>query len=146
MLENSFEKLYLQFRANYYRRMVQVIGVREGSLSATEGYCVEIIHLMGRPTVSQFAAYLGISIPNATYKIGSLVSKGYVNKIPSEADKREYHLEVTEKFLSYYGLNNEDNARLMRGIRETFSPQEVTQLEITINRVLALMTEEDDDT
>lgn len=146
MLENSFEKLYLQFRANYYRRMVQVIGVREGSLSATEGYCVEIIHLMGRPTVSQFAAYLGISIPNATYKIGSLVSKGYVNKIPSEADKREYHLEVTEKFLSYYGLNNEDNARLMRGIRDTFSPQEVAQLEITINRVLALMTEEDDDT
>lgn len=144
MLETLFEQLYLQFRANYYRRMVKQIGVREGSLSATEGYCVEIIYLLQNPTVSQFAGFLGISMPNANYKIGSLVTKGYVTKEPSDADRREYHLRVTDKFLAYYGLKDEDNARLMRGIRETFTQEELAQLEATIARVLQLMQKEEE--
>ena len=144
MLEKDFEKLYLRFRANYYRRMVQVIGVREGSLSATEGYCVEIIHLMQHPTVAQFAAFLDISLPNANYKINSLVTKGYVVKTPSSHDRRESHLQVTDKFLSYYGLNDEYNARLMRDIRSAFTRDEVAQLEKTIERILELMTAEEE--
>lgn len=143
MLETLFEKLYLQFRANYYRRMVQEIGVREGSLSATEGYCVEIIHLLGQPTVTQFATFLGISMPNANYKINSLVTKGYVLKVHSDEDRREYRLQVTEKFLNYYGLNDTDNAQLMKDIRDTFDAAELAQLETVIERVLQLMTKEE---
>ena len=144
MLERLFEKLYLQFRANYYRRMVKAIGVREGSLSATEGYCVEIIHLLDQPTVTQFASFLGISMPNANYKINSLVEKGYVVKVLSEEDRRVFRLRVTDKFLRYYGLNDQDNARLMRRIRETFDEAELKQLERVIERVLQLMTQEDE--
>lgn len=141
-LESRFEKLYLLFRANYYRRMVEVIGVREGSLTATEAYCVEIIYLMDRPTASRFAAFLDISLPNAHYKIDSLIKKGYVVKNPSSEDKREIHLAVTDKFLSYYGLNNEDNARLMQAIRASFSGEELQNLENVIDRVVTLMQEE----
>jgi len=139
MLEKKFEKLYLQFRSNYYRRMVQVIGVREGSLSATEGYCVEIIYLMDNPTVSQFASFLNISLPNANYKINNLIEKGYVVKTTSDKDHRESHLQVTDKFLSYYGLNDEYNAQLMRDIRSNFAEAEVVQLEETIGKILELM-------
>lgn len=142
MLEKSFERLYLQFRAIYYRRMVAEIGIRDGSLTATESYCVEIIHLLGRPTVTQFANYLNISIPNANYKIGRLAEKGYVNKVSSDADRRETHLEVTDKFLGYYGLNNADNAMLMQNIRKTFTEEEVRQLELVIERVLRLMEDQ----
>lgn len=141
-LESRFEKLYLLFRANYYRRMVEKIGVREGSLTATEGYCVEIIFLMDKPTVSQFAGFLNISLPNAHYKIGGLIKKGYVKKNPSSEDKREFHLAVTEKFLSYYGLNNEDNARLMQAIHTSFTGAEVQTLETIIDRVVELMQKE----
>ncbi len=35
---------------------------------------------------------MGISTPNAAYKIGSLVKKGYVEKIQSTTDRREYFL------------------------------------------------------
>ena len=143
MLEKKFEKLYLRFRANYYRRMVGTIGVREGSLSATESYCVEIIHLMENPTITRFADFLNISMPNAHYKVGSLIAKGYVTKTPSSADRREFHLAVTDKFLSYYGLNDKDNARLMNDIRATFTADEVTQLEDMLEKLLALMERED---
>jgi predicted HTH transcriptional regulator len=80
MLDQEFERLYLRLRATYYRRMVNRIGTREGSLSATESFCVEIIYLLGTPTISKFAQFLNISLPNAAYKINRLIDKGYVEK------------------------------------------------------------------
>lgn len=145
MLEQSFEELYMLFRGNYYRRVVEQIGAREGSLSATECFCVEIIYLLQKPTLSEFAQYLGISLPNATYKIAGLAEKGYVQKLPSQTDKREYHLCVTDKYLNYYGLKDRDNARLMRRIRESFSAEEVAQLDETIQKIIHLMQAEEDD-
>lgn len=142
MLEKSFEALYLQFRANYYKRMVEAIGTREGSLSATESYCVEIIHLLGSPTISEFANYLNISVPNANYKINSLVKKGYVYKEASQTDKREFNLNVTEKFLAYYGLKDRDIMDLMRKIRKSFTKEEIKQMDEMIKRLLMLMREE----
>lgn len=141
MLEEKFEKMYLLFRASYYRRMVEAIGAQEGSLSATESYCVEVIYLLGNPTMSEFARFLGISVPNANYKVSSMVEKGYLTKAPSPGDRREQRLQVTSKFLDYYALNNEDNARLMRLIRSRFSAQEVDELERTIEKIIQLMGE-----
>lgn len=146
MLEKNFEKLYLKFRANYYKRMVEKIGPREGSLSATENFCVEIIYLLGHPTVTEFADYLNISVPNANYKISSLEKKGYVVKHTSPRDKREQILSVTDKFTDYYGLNNRDNEHLMRRIREDFSPAEVEMLDTTIQKVLELMDTDREET
>nr|WP_283243628.1 MarR family transcriptional regulator [Feifania hominis] len=139
-MEQDFELLYLKFRANYYKRMVEKIGPREGSLSATECFCVEIIHLLGGPTVSQFARYLKISVPNALYKINCLVEKGYVERIDGN-DRRENRLLVTAKFLDYYGLRDRDNARLMSRIHESFSEEEIERLDEMIRRIIALMDE-----
>ena len=144
MLESNFEKLYLKFRANYYKRMVEKISPREGSLSATENFCVEIIYLLGCPTVTEFADYLNISVPNANYKISNLEKKGYVTKRTSQRDKREQILSVTDKFTAYYGLNNKDNEALMRRIRESFTVDEVEKLNLTIQKVLKLMDAEDE--
>lgn len=141
MLEKSFEALYLLFRSNYYKRVVEEIGTKEGSLSATESFCVEIIYLLGKPTISDFAMYLNISVPNANYKINSLVRKGYVLREQSMTDLREQHLSVTDKFLSYYCLNDSVIAKLMSRIKETFSEQDLTKLDEMIYRIINLMKE-----
>lgn len=141
MLENSFETLYLLFRSNYYKRLVQEIGPREGSLSATESYCVELIYLLGSPTISEFAQYLSLSAPNANYKINSLVKKGYVVKELSQTDRREQNLRVTDKFLAYYGLNDAVTSRMIKRIRETFSECDVNAFDDMLQRVITLMRE-----
>lgn len=140
MLEKKFEQLYLWFRANYYRRMVQEIGTRKGSLSATESYCAEIIYLLCQPTATEFARFLNISVPNANYKINALVDKGYVLRQPSSKDRRESLLVTTDKFRRYYELNHKDTARLIRRIRRAFTPEEVAQLDEYIGRIVELMT------
>lgn len=133
MLENEFEKLYFKFRLNYCKNLFSKVNE---SLSPTESYCVETIYLLNRPTVHEFAEYIHISQPNATYRINNLIDKGYVRKVNSENDKREYHLEVTDKFLKDYGVNASFNAKLMEGIREKFSEEEIKLLEKMIQRIV----------
>ncbi|MCL1878654.1 MAG: MarR family transcriptional regulator [Defluviitaleaceae bacterium] len=138
-MEKNFETLYLMFRSNYFKRLLEIIGTKESSLSATESFCVEIIYLLGKPKVSEFASYLNLSIPNANYKINNLVKKGYVVKEQSKSDLREQYLCVTDKFLNYYGLNDKMIAFLMKQIKKEFSPQDVDKLNDMINRIIAIM-------
>jgi DNA-binding MarR family transcriptional regulator len=140
MLDKEFEKLYYIFRSNYCKNLFTRVNNEEGSLSATESYCVEVIFLLDRPSVHKFAEYVNISLPNATYRVNNLISKGFIRKVPSKKDRREYNLEVTEKFLEYYGANTTFNAQLMNSIKEKFSKEEVAQLEDMIKKIVQLMS------
>ncbi|MDD4112213.1 MAG: MarR family winged helix-turn-helix transcriptional regulator [Herbinix sp.] len=134
MLEREFERLYYKFRANYCKNLFA--SVKEGSLSATDSYCLEVIFLLDKPTVNEFAEYVNISLPNASYRISNLITKGYVKKSVSEYDRREYHLEVTDKFLNKYGANASFNTKLMTKIREDFNKEEIDVLERMIKRIV----------
>lgn len=136
MLENEFDRLYLKFRDHYCKNLFSKVGEKKESLSPTESYCVEVIFLLHRPTVREFADYVNISQPNATYRISSLINKGYIRKVVSEEDKREFHLEITDKFLNYYGANASFNNNLMNGIKEKFSKEEVDLLEKMIKKIV----------
>ena len=67
-------------RLESYKKMFHTLREKTGSLSATEAFSADVIHLLGRPTLGQFAATLGISQPNATYKVNNLAAKGYLEK------------------------------------------------------------------
>ncbi|MCL2700035.1 MAG: MarR family winged helix-turn-helix transcriptional regulator, partial [Defluviitaleaceae bacterium] len=69
------------------------------------------------------------SQPNATYKANTLIRRGYIEKINSSADKREYHLRTTAKFWDYYAINQNYVKIVMQRIRERFSEEELKQLE-----------------
>lgn len=139
MLEKEFEKLYYKFRNNYCKNLFSSVNDEKDSLSPTESYCVEAIFLLNRPTVHQFANYVNISQPNATYRISNLIRKGYIRKVLSLDDRREYFLEVTDKFSKDYGMNASFNAELMNNIRDKFTKEEIEQLEKLIEKVNELM-------
>ncbi len=136
MLEKEFEKLYFKFRNNYCKNLFSSMSEEEDGLSPTESYCVEAIFLLNRPTVHEFANYVNISQPNATYRINNLINKGYIKKVSSEDDRREFYLEVTDKFAKNYGLNSSFNTELMNGIRKKFTEEEIAQLEKMIKRIV----------
>lgn len=139
MLEKEFEKLYMKFRSIYCKNLFDNANSNKDNLSATEAYCAEVIYLLNRPTIHVFADYINISQPNATYKINCLIKKGYVRKILSEEDKREYYLEVTDKYMEFYGANNYFHEKLMKDIRETFTEDEVKLIESLIVKIVENM-------
>ena len=97
MLKESFRGVYTKFKLHFYQAVFSRFQSQESSLTTVEGFCMEIILALGRPTINEFARFVHISPPNAAYKVNSLIQKGYIRKERSPEDKREYHLAVTQK-------------------------------------------------
>ena len=135
MLEKEFEKLYFKFRDNYCKNLFSNVNDEKDGLSPTDSYCVEAIFLLNRPTVRQFANYVNISQPNATYRISNLIEKGYVRKVLSQEDRREYFLEVTDKFVKNYGINSSFNSEFLKKINNKFTKDEIEQLDQMLGKI-----------
>ena len=138
MLQDLFEKVYTKFKLHFYQKVFEKIQDREMSLTTVETFCMEIIYSMGNPSVNEFARIADISSPNAAYKINNLIKKGYLKKVQSETDKREYHLEVTEKYLNYYNISHQYVVEVIQRVKERFTPEELEVME----RILKIMDEE----
>ena len=115
-------------RLESYKKMFHTLREKTGSLSATEAFSADAIHLLVRPTLGQFAATLGISPPNATYKVNNLAAKGYLEKIPGE-DRREVRLQTAGKFNAYYHDNEQALREAMDALAGRFSPEELDAAE-----------------
>ena len=125
MLNTAILDLFKRFRLYYYRQLFGRIREKDGSLSATEAYTVDVIFLLGNPTITQLAETLGISQPNATYKVNNLVTKGYVTKTVSEDDKREIRLSVCDRFFKYYGDLDHYSDRASAALESEYSAEEL---------------------
>ena len=136
MLDESFEKIYRAFRLENYKHFFSVLRERAGSLSAAEISSVEVIYLLNEPTMKEFADYIDISPPNATYKVKSLVEKGYLKKIPTE-DGREFRLRVTDQFRRYYSDDASYGKFILSKMQERLSPEEIGE----VSKIIALLDE-----
>lgn len=138
MLEDAFNKVYSKFKLHFYKRVFERLKDREASLTTVETFCMEIIYAMNNPTVNEFAQMTDISSPNAAYKVNNLIKKGYLKKVRSDEDKREYHLEVTQKYLDYYNISYQYVGTVMERLHDRFTEEELDVLQ----RILITMSDE----
>ena len=138
MLYDSFNKVYTKFKLHFYKEVFKKWRDREVSLTTVETFCMEIIHALGKPTVSEFASFTSLSFANAADKINNLVKKGYLNKVQSDEDKRIYYLEVTKKYIDYYNISYQYLKEVMSKLEDRFTSEENKVLE----KMLRVMSEE----
>ena len=129
MLDKSFLNVYDKFKLQFYRKVFELVRERDGSLSAMEAFSLEVIKMLGRPTVGQFAEFLNISQSNATYKVNNLIKKGYLERENSTSDRREYYLVLSEKFYNYIALLSSYETLVAGRIKERFSEEDVAKLD-----------------
>ena len=137
-LTGELMTLYDHFRLIHYRKMFRQIRERDGSLSATEAFTADVISLLKNPTITRLAEALGISQPNATYKVNNLAAKGYVRKSGSPEDRRECRLQMGERFYNYYDSGEDVIGRAVEKLEGRFLPGELE----TFQRVLCALNEE----
>lgn len=135
MLEESFAQVYSKFKLHFYQEIFSAIQDREAGLTAVETFCMEVILILKEPTVNEFASFVRISSPNAAYKINSLIQKGYVEKIQSPNDRREYHLRPTQKYMEYYNVSSSYLKSVLDRVKGRFTPEEEQQLDRMLNIV-----------
>ena len=138
MLRDEFSRVYSKFKLHFYQKVFERIEGRETSLTTVETFCMEIIYAANGPTVNEFAKLANLSSPNAAYKVNNLMKKGYLEKIQSTEDKREYHLYVTQKYLDYYNISYQYLNTVLNRLEGRFSQEE---LEV-VKRGLKVMDEE----
>lgn len=119
-----FEEVYTLFKMHFYREVFRNFEEREATLTTVETFCMEVIYALNRPTVNEFARFLHMSSPNAAYKINNLVKKGYLERIQSEEDKREFYLQVTDKYMNYYNVSTSYVDDVMARIEERMTKTE----------------------
>ena len=135
MLEQAFQDVYTKFKLHFYQNVFQ---------TTVESFCMEGIMAMGEPTIAEFSRMMQISTPNAAYKIGSLVKKGYVEKIQSTVDRREYHLRPTQKYIDYYNISYSYLSTVIERVRKRFPEEDVDKLEQMLTIISdELMPEQD---
>ena len=138
MIEKSFNDVFDRFKFQFFRRIFDQVRERDGSLTAMEAFSLEIIDLLHAPTIGQFVDFLNISQSNATYKVNSLMRKGYLVRQNSETDRREYHLILSEKFYQYMSLLTSYEDTVMARMKERFSTEELEAFE----KILRVMADE----
>ncbi|MFI3176046.1 MAG: MarR family winged helix-turn-helix transcriptional regulator [Eubacteriales bacterium] len=129
MLDTNFIDIYTKFKLSFYKKIFVRFETREANLTTVEMFCMEVIYALKKPSIQEFATFIGLSSPNAAYKVQSLIKKGYLNKIQSKRDKREYYLEVTDKFLDYYGITYDYTKEVVKRMQQRFSSEELLQLD-----------------
>lgn len=129
---DDFTEIYTNFKLHFYREIFKNFSNREATLTTVESFCMEVIYAMGHPTINQFANFIQISSPNAAYKVNNLIKKGYLRKIQSQRDKREYYLEVTEKYIDYYNVSQSYVDKVLKKCRKVMTEEEWDQFDHSV--------------
>ena len=138
MLYVAFNRVYSKFKLHFYQKVFERLQDREASLTTVETFCMEIINALNNPTVNEFAKMANLSSPNAAYKVNHLIKKGYLTKVQSTEDRREFHLQVTQKYTDYYNISYQYMDKVIGRLEERLSPEERKLL----IRILKIMDEE----
>ena len=134
-MEEKFLEVYDKFKLEFFRRIFELVREREGSLSAMEAFSIEVIHALHEPTIGEFAEFLNISQSNATYKVNNLIKKGYLIKQNSEADRREYHLVLSDKYYGYTDIMRSYVDTVMDRVNDAFSEEEQDAFTSALTRI-----------
>ena len=129
MLDQTFGQVYTKFKLHFYKQIFSRFEDREATLTTVESFCMEVIMALGEPTIAQFSHMMNLSTPNAAYKINSLVKKGYVERIQSTTDKREYRLRPTQKYIDYYNISYSYLHTVIERVRKRFPAEDCDKME-----------------
>ena len=135
-LKKSVNKFFKKIRLIIYKNMFARLNEKEEALSSSEYFCLECIYLMDKPTISEFAHFLDISSPNATYKVKQLIKKGFVTKEKSQNDGREYLLVPTQKFFDFY--ENKEDYVLINDLKQNMNKKECKK----IDKIMKILTDQ----
>ncbi len=136
-IKRRFNEFYRKIKLVIFRNMFKHLKKGGESLTSSEYFCLQCIYLLNKPTISEFAKFLDVSSPNATYKVKTLIKKGLIAKEKSEKDGREYLLVPTQKFFDLFESKDNDEKEIS-SFKINLSKNENKKME----RILNILTEE----
>lgn len=124
MKTKSFEYVYRLFRLEFYKNFYRNLKT-ELEITPLDLADCEIIYILNKPTVTEFAEFVNISLPNASYRIKRLLKVGLISKKQLSLDARQFYLVVNEKFMQFYSKKGEYGDFIWTKIKEKSTKEEL---------------------
>ena len=106
------------------------------NLTTRQLTCIELVHEMDNPTLSELAKELRITKPSASVMIERLAENGYVAKIKSDSDRRSAHMHLTPKGERAAKLHMEVHHNFADKLVEGLTESETDILLVLLNKAL----------
>ena len=97
-------------------------------LTLTQMHYLEVISQLGNPNITELASALQLTKPTVTVGIDKLIERNYVYKVPSDDDRRNSHLHLTDKGRQINAMHAYAHERFSELIAETLEPHEIETL------------------
>lgn len=104
-------------------------------LSMRQLYYLDMIYQMEYPTATDLAQRLGLSKPSVTVIVRNLVQNGYVRRVPSEEDKRLFHIYLTDKGEGVVKKHHRSHENLAQYFSLSLTESELHQLVTLLSKV-----------
>ncbi len=131
------DKILLEFigTLDHSLRRLQTEGFSQ--LTVSQFQYIDAIATLGQPTVSEVAARLGYSKASVTAGINKLVSLGFVSKTQSEADKRVFHVSLTESGVRMVNAKLQTVKEYVDFVASALTEDETRQFEAILTKLVA---------
>lgn len=104
-------------------------------LSMRQWLYLNTILRMGHPTFSDLAKELSVSKPSVTAIVGTLINKGYVEKVQDHEDLRTFHIVATPKAIELDERHRMVHKNLAAHLAKKLEPGEIEQLASLMTKV-----------
>ncbi len=104
-------------------------------LSMKQIVYLETIAGIGHPTYGDLARHFGISKPSVTAIVDKLIQKGYLERVQSDADRRVFHVHLTEKGSQLSAAHHEIHAKIARQMSSALSEAEFAQFARLLQKI-----------
>jgi DNA-binding MarR family transcriptional regulator len=106
------------------------------NLTAKQLYCIELIHEMNNPTLSELAIKLKTTKPSTTVMINRLEEHDYIIKVKSDSDRRTAHVHLTEKGGKAAELHTQVHAHFAKLLTKDLTDSETDILVVLFNKAI----------
>jgi len=122
------------------KKIQQQVGAASGisKLTISQFQYIDAIHALGEPTITDIAVRLNITRASVTTGINKLVRMGYVLKTQSLADKRVFHVSLTDAGEQLISAKYQALKEYGEFLGSALSEAEARQFERTLTKIVKL--------
>ncbi|ANY73878.1 MarR family winged helix-turn-helix transcriptional regulator [Paenibacillus ihbetae] len=102
--------------------------ILDSDLTGPQYYVLQTLANEGDQTSSYFASVLNVTLPSVTNLSNKLVSKGLIERVTSEADRRQVYLRITERGREMEARMVEKYRELNEGLWSDYTEEELDLL------------------
>lgn len=107
------------------------------NLTFKQYYYLDNIYRMDNPTYSEIAEKLRVTKPAVTSIVNKLIEMGYLERVQSATDRRNYHITVSQKGKRLAEINDQSAYAYAKYVEDCLANSELQEYTCLLEKIVA---------